>query len=311
MRIRLHRVALAGLALLLTACGSSGTPSEAGRGEVGTQGDDVPNAFSDGTRSGCPASGTRIRATPGLTTLPGGATAALLCRQDNGRLWFPPAGTLTRGLPALVHLVDSRHASQQDPDQVCDADLGLAYAIVLRYPDGVRTITARTDGCRQIDVGSTVRPGARPLLDAYLHALTRQRAHTSPPARRPRIDACITPRIPPLTLDSERGRLSDALLCARHGSRFVRHGRRLDAAQLGALRHDFATARQRVFKPRPGQHYCRAPIIKGPVRVSAVDRWGDRLVVDLGCDIYPFERATPEGSLVHLLPRTARLLARR
>jgi hypothetical protein len=261
---------------------------------------------------GCP-SPDAIVATPDLTSLPRGAKAAQICYVDNGLLWLAPAGTLSRGVRGLVRLVNDRHGHQPDPNEACNADLGPAYAIVFRYPDGNRTITADTSGCREIVVGSTTRAGGRPLFAAYLSALGRQRDHTRPPTRRLHLHRCVTDHVPPFSPVSDPALLSDARLCRqqRSGSTYERHGRRLDAAQLAALRHDLASAGQRVFEPRPGQHYCRSPIVQGPVRITAVDRWGDQFVLDISCDIYRYE--TPRGSrfvMVHLLPATARALLR-
>jgi hypothetical protein len=305
---------VAAAALLLAGCGS-GSSHPGAEKNVHPETPAVTEIADPGF--GCPGPGTSpdaIVATPDLTILPHGAKAAQICYLDNGLLWLAPAGRLTRGVRGLVSLVNSRQAHRPQKNEVCNADLGPAYAIVFRYPDGIRTITADTSGCREIVVGSTERAGGRSLFHSYLAALARQRAHTRPPARRVHLPGCIPDRIPPFSPVSDPAHLSDARLCPqRPGSApaYVRHGRRLDTAQLAALRHDLASAGQRVFEPRPGRHYCRSPIVQGPLRITAVDRWGDQFVLDISCDIYRYE--TPHGSrfvMVHLLPATARLLAR-
>lgn len=313
MEVRARSAASIAAVLLLVGCGgngSSGAGPGAGSAQTGTA-----TTVDDGRPFACPAPDA-VTATPGLVRLPRGANSAQICAVDNGLAWLPPQGRLTRGVRELVHLVNTRPVRRTRPSQVCNADLGPAYAILLRYDDGVRTVTADTSGCRFISVGSSVRSGGRTLFHAFLTALARQRAHTTPaPARRLRLHRCVSDRVPPYSPLSDPTLLADARLCpqrAGSGPAYARHGRPLDTAQLRALRHDLATAGPRTFEPKPGHHYCRAPVITGPVRITAIDRWGDEFVLGISCDTYQY---TPRrGSrlvMVHLLPATARLLAQR
>ena len=309
MTVRVRGGLLVAPALLLAACGGGGDAHPAARNSV------VPStraatAIADAPFT-CPGSHDAF-VTPGLTRLPPGANAVRICYYDNTLLWLPPAGVLTRSVGALVHQVNTPRVRPVKKDQVCNADLGPAYGLVFRYPDGSRTIAADTAGCRDIVVGSTQRAGGRPLFHAYLAALARQRTHTNPPTGRRHVGPCIPDRIPPFSELIAPALLSDARVCrpAHDGaSPYLRHGRRLDATRLRTFRRDLSTARRRAIDPRVGAHYCRAPTIAGPLRITAMDRWGDTFVVDVVCDLYRVQSPSTGGTLtVPLLPATARML---
>jgi hypothetical protein len=162
-------------------------------------------------------------------------------------------------------------------------------------------------------VGPAQRAGGRLVFRAFLSATAAQRRHTRPPDPRQGPPTCPTSRIPPYSPLADPTRVAAASLCTHLDDRWngERPGRPLRSRRLAALRHDLATARARVFEPRRRQHLCRSPVLRGPLRISALDAWGDRFVVDLACDTYRFvPRGGQDLVTVHLLPRTARVLAR-
>jgi hypothetical protein len=297
-----RRAALATAALLLAGCGGSGS-SGAGPG-AGSAQTGTAAAIDSGTPFACPSSPTRITATPGLTSLPRGATAARICWVDNGLLWLPPVGVLNRGVPPLVHFVNAQHVHQ--PYTACTDDLGPAYAIRFRYPDGIRTITADTAGCGDIAVGSTKRNGGRTLFHAYLAALLRQRHRQGspdavfPPATCPAQRRDLAPYSPL----ADAGRLQTAVLCSIDG----RQQTRLTSAQVQVFRHEFATAAHRRTDLE-GASSCHRLPPRSSVAVVGVDGWGDSYTVLTTCDTYRILRpAHGDYVFARMLPATARML---
>lgn len=292
-------------ALLVAGCGG-GAPTSAAHGNSAH---DVV-AVDDGAPFTCPDPESQDPLT-GADTLPAGATAALICYRDNHELWFPPAGALTHGVGRLVRLVNAQRIVPPSASGACNADLGPAYSIVLRYAGGTRTIQGENDGCRTVSVGSVQRAGTQRVYDAYLAALARQRAHSEPPDVHLRPPACPTDRLQPFSPLADPALTAAASVCRHldHHWNGHRRGRPLTASQVRVLRRDLATARPRTFQPTARDHLCRSPILRGPLRVSALDGWGDELVVDLACDTYRFTPRTGHTVVtVHLLPRTARML---
>jgi hypothetical protein len=302
-------IVVGAFALLLAGCGGGGSSVDADPSTSGAPTGAAVTAL-DSTPFACPDPQDQTPMT-GADTLPRGAKAALICYRDNHDLWFAPAGSLTEGVGRLVRMVNAQDIHPNAQNENCNADLGPAYSIVFRYADGTRTITGENDGCHPVMVGSTERGGARRLLAAFLNALARQRMHVPPPDVSRRPPACPTDRIEPSGPLADPAHVVAASLCTHLGGPWgeQRAGLPFTPAQVAVLRRDLATAKSRIFRPTVGGHHCRSLVLRGPVRISALDQWGDQFVVDLACDTYTFVPLTEDGFVtVHLLPATARML---
>src|SRR5580765_2744596 len=124
------------LALLLTGCGSGSSSGDAAT----RNGDSIAGNTVDATPFACPDP----RAVPspppiGTDTLPTGATAARICATSTTPRWRAPSDDLRTGLAHLVRVVNAQPLLGADPGTGCAQGGRLAWALVLRYPDGTRT----------------------------------------------------------------------------------------------------------------------------------------------------------------------------
>lgn len=245
----------------------------------------------------------------GADTLPAGARAALLCLHDNHLAWVPPRDRLTTGLDRLVALVDAQQVHDPASDLACGGVGAPAWAIVLQYDGGTRTITGDNGGCWDLLVGGTQRVGSAHVFDAYLHALLRQRHGRSPSdvghARprcplRLRSDGAFSPL-------ADASHLASAVLCRVDGTRTV-HATRLTRAQVATLRHEFATATTR--RTRSDVLARCHPVTPGVAgAVVGVDDWGDPVTVLLDCGAYRTVQPGEDHYLfARMLPATARMV---
>jgi hypothetical protein len=302
---------LGALALLLTGCGS-GSSSEGPAGVGGALGERIQAGTSGVDRApyACPDPLNVTLPPPGADTLPMGATAARICVTSGRPGWRAPPDDLRTGLAHLVRVVNAQPLHGADPGTGCAQFGSSAWALVLRYPDGTRTVTGDNAGCWDLRVGATQREGVRHVYEAYLRALARQRSRSDPPDVIRRAPRCPQHAVPvseqlqdPVADPTDTHGAVLCVLTAHHG-RTIAMPR---SAQV-ALHHDFAAAAGRPTDVEPPRD-CRSLAPAAEVMVRGTDAWGSRFSVLFDCDVY---RLLPPAAhlyeFVRLLPATERML---
>jgi hypothetical protein len=290
--VRARVAALGVVAVLLAACGSSSSSS--------TQ----PTGATDASFR-CPDPAARARTGSG-DTLPGGATAALICATDGDAAWAAPREALTHHVGRLVSLVNRLH--HEGSKGMCNTAGGPAWRLLLRYPDGVRTVAGDNGGCDSLSVGATKRHGADRVYSAFARALLRQRAHQHPPG-------AVTSDLPSCPMHgfvfvptAQARLLSRGSWCLRSGRHWHSDGP-LTRAQLRVLQHDLATSAARSSYRTPDVSACRdSPGASG--QIAGRDAWDDPLRIGFQCGFYVFDSATSRHAVyVRMLPATKAMVS--
>lgn len=242
----------------------------------------------------------------GADRLRTGATAALLCYRATDGFWTAPNGALTEGVDDLVALVNSRRPRHFD---ACNALGGPAWSMVLRYPDGIRTIEGDDGGCGTFFVGPTEEAGAPRVWATFLAALGAQRRAADPPGSTVRPTGCPA-RLEnaPLSVVAQPDRAAAATWCVPHGRRWVSAGR-VSEVQLRVLR--------RAFRPPyddtslGGHRDCHGLPRTTYGLLSGRDAWGEPFAIPLFCDLSRiFPAGSPRADFVVMTPAMRRLVAR-
>jgi hypothetical protein len=210
------------------------------------------------------------------STLPSGATKALLCSDAN---FFVPPQPLTSGVDRLVRAINATRLGYTPPDFVCSPYAGAYdYTIVFQYATGTRSAT--WDPCRGMLLGSFSRSGPLRLDQTYLSLLAQQVAGT-PASPVPPPCSSATASGPQGVGDARR--VVAARFCpGRSGG----PGTVLDGQQLTLLRSWGRTFTAADSVP---ENACSAPTSGWP-RLALTDVWGDHFsLVLMGCGrrVYP------------------------
>ena len=282
-----------GIALGLSGC-SAGSDARSDPPPV------LPGVFS------CPGPGAPAHPDGGSSTLPHGATGALLCQRENRTPWVAPHGTLTTRLDALVDTVNAQAVHEPSPDEGCGGVGAPAWTLVLRYPAGVREVPGDNGGCWDLLVGPTQREGSREVFRAYVDAMVAQRdAHGPGPSwrARPECPFRLWARDSPA---AQPARATRAITCrAAHRPSHWQPVRRLTHAELAAVRHDVATSATRAVA-HPPRLPCRRT-----ATIAGVDAWGDPFTLYVSCRTYRTQRpGDARSTYVRMLPSTAALVDR-
>ncbi len=117
--------------------------------------------------------------------VPLGASEATMCgAYANGIAFRAPVRGLTANVDEIAKWIDSR--PRFDPQSPCQSDLGPAYNMVFKYPDGRSVVvTVELYGCAVINAGAQVHTGGRELTELLRSRWLEQRKHTAPAVERP------------------------------------------------------------------------------------------------------------------------------
>jgi hypothetical protein len=238
-------------------------------------------------------------------TLPTGARAAVLCYRDGHDAWYPPSGTLTSDVDSVVRAANAQRVHDPSSGDGCGGVGAEAWAMVVRYAHGTRTITGDNGGCWDLHVGTTQRFGSRKVFDVYLHALERQRAHGTATHAATTL-GCPTTRVPPSSPLASPSTMVKGVICTHLGPQPQPVA--LNRSQVTVLRHDFATESGRRINDTVAAR-CDSSVLHTPFVISGVDRWGDRFVVSVSCGHYSLtEPMDRHVYVVRPLPSTVRTL---
>lgn len=222
------------------------------------------------------------------STLPTGATGALLCSDGGG---YVPTQPLTTDVDQLVRAVNAGPLGYTPPNFVCSPYAGAYdYTIVFRYPSGTRTAT--WNPCRGMLLGSFSRGGPMRLDQTYLSLLAGQvgSAHGTPP---PPACSTFTGRNPQGVGDVRH------VVAARYcPDRSGRPGDALTRGQLALLR---TWGRSLMDGESWPDHTCPPPATGWP-RLALTDAWGNHfsmLIQGCGRSVFPGVNATSPRHVAH------------
>jgi hypothetical protein len=266
-----------------------------------------PGLGYDAASFHCPSPRAVARRTGGgERALQHGATEAMICPPVGDRSWIAPNQRLTTGLAGLVDLVNASTPAAS-PGQNCVSSMeSISYVLVLRYPDGVRTISGEPGLCDSLDFGHEFRSGASAVWQRYLRLLAAQRAYKRPTGSTERARCPMSPGTAAVSPLPQLASLRLGRLC-RSGPRATWSGRGIAVPQrlLDAVRYD---VRHRT-QPRASSTRCEERQVRRIFYLAATDEWGDRVLFRIECAGVTLVR--PDGNPVEpsaLRPRARHLM---
>lgn len=217
----------------------------------------------------CPATSTRS-VTDVSTSLPTGATAALLCL-DGGTL-YTPHQVLTTGVDQLVEAIDARPIVYSDRTSTCSLGPGsYDVTLVFEYPTGTRTVSQ--EACRGLALGPFTRANSGQLDLPFLTMLQHQLGKASGVATPP---PCQPPSLDKPTGVGDLRHLVAARYCpSGDGGR----GQILTGRRLRTLREWGAGVEGATTEP---EGPCARPAGGWP-HLSLSDAWGNSFTMTVEC----------------------------
>lgn len=200
------------------------------------------------------------------------------------------------GVAVLFEKLASLPEAQKNP--ICTSDGGIAYRIVLEYPDqSQRSFIGENYGCHQLRTTDGTFTKAKEVWDTYLRQLRKQRADTEPASSVTASTSCDQGRSES-PVGQVRDGLVDAILCVRYDTTIERSTQQIaiPAALLEELKTDLDA------NPGNAKDEYTCDRRNGPdryVTIIATTTWGDvvslRALCDLVFTVYSYGENRPSS----------------